>query len=62
MKRQGYKFAVAWISMNDEAECLDATEVQGFTTTILVADLFGKHESDVAHDIVRYRTKFISRK
>lgn len=56
-KRASYRFGVAWIAENDEPETLDADEIGGFISTLLLADLFGKEPGDVAADIVRYRNK-----
>lgn len=58
MKRQGYKFGVAWIAANDNSGNGDDVEtVAGYVSTLLLADLFGKEPAAVAADIVRYRTE-----
>lgn len=58
MKRASYRDGVAWIALNDEAgseDRLNEEVVKSYISTILLADLFGKPEEDVAKDIVRYR-------
>jgi len=55
--KRGYRFGVAWIAENDEPDTLDAEEVSGYISTLLLADLAGKDALVVAEDIVRYRTK-----
>lgn len=56
MARKGYRFGVRWIAMNDNAGSKDtAQEIAGYTTTKLLADLFGKHEESVALDISQAR-------
>ncbi|MBA2740983.1 MAG: hypothetical protein H0U46_03125 [Actinobacteria bacterium] len=55
--KRGYSFGVAWIAENDEPNTLDAEEVSGYISTLLLADLAGESAEDVASDIVRYRVK-----
>jgi hypothetical protein len=55
MKMQGIKFAVQWIADNDEPGDRDVESVAGYTSTILVADLFEKDRFDIARRIVRAR-------
>ena len=58
--KKGYKFGVAWIALNDESGTSDSLEigaVEGYPTTMLLADLFGKETSVVAKDIVKFREK-----
>jgi hypothetical protein len=58
MKRQGYKFGVAWVAENDNAGNGDSLDdIAGYVTTLLLADLFGKDSKDVARDIHEYRTR-----
>lgn len=57
MKRASYRNAVDFIAMNDEVDCLEVEQVQGFISTQLVADLFGVPTERVARDIVRLREK-----
>lgn len=60
MRRASYREGVAWIAMNDDAGSNDALEesaVQGYISTVLLADLFGVGTDRVARDVVRYRTK-----
>jgi hypothetical protein len=55
MKRPGYREAVRWIAANDEPTDLDAFNVAGYLTTVLVADLFGVDAERVAGDVVKLR-------
>ncbi len=58
MKREGYKFGVAWIAENDDVGSGDARDVEavaGYISTLLLADLFHKQPTNVAQDIVKYR-------
>lgn len=60
MKRAGYKEAVAWIAMNDDAagpEALDLEYTKGYVSTCLVADLFDVDAEKVGRDIIKYRLK-----
>lgn len=57
-KRASYRHGVSWIALNDNSggdDRLDAESVKGYISTLLLADLFGKPEEDVARDIVKYR-------
>lgn len=56
-RRASYRNGVDWIAMNDEPEDLDPDSVAGYISTLLLADLFGKPASEVAHDIIRVREK-----
>lgn len=56
-KRASYRYGVAWIAENDEPNILDADQVVGYISTLLLADLFGKDPDRVAADIVRYRER-----
>ena len=56
--RASYRAAIAWVAVNDSAGDPDAGDVavvSGLASCALVADLFGKDETDVARDVVRYR-------
>lgn len=55
MKRPGYREAVAWIALNDEAACVDLEEVQFQISVLLIADIFGISEERVGIDVIRYR-------
>lgn len=55
MKRQGYRWAVAWIAAEDDPEQCDVDAVAGTLTVALVADMFGKRAWDVASDVVHAR-------
>ncbi len=57
MKRASHRAGIEFIALNDELECLDPCEVDGYISTILLADLFGKDPMDVAEAVVRYRRK-----
>ena len=56
MKAQGYKFAVAWIAENDNPGDREEAEiVEAYPTVALVADIYGKDQSQVAKDVIKYR-------
>ena len=56
MKKQGYKFGVAWIARNDNAGNGDGVaEIAEYVTVLLLADLFGKTEAAVAADVFKAR-------
>ena len=55
-KRATYREAVQWIALNDApGDDGDVKEVQGYISTLLVADLFGADPYKVAIDVVRTR-------
>lgn len=57
MKRKGYRYAVAWIALNDnpgDNESLDI--LSGYVSVALVADLFGVSQYKVAQDVWIYRS------
>ena len=55
-KRASYLEAVRWIALNDDASTGHSVEViQGYVSTLLVADLFGADLKLVAIDIDRCR-------
>lgn len=56
-KRASYRAGVDWIALNDETAELDVEVVQGMISVCLLADLFEKHQEDVAADVVRQRKK-----
>jgi len=56
-KRASYRVGVAWIALNDEPEDLDASNVAGYISTTLLADLFDKDPEKVGEDVVRYRER-----
>jgi len=57
-KRQGYKFGVAWIAMNDSPNDGDDVEaVATYVSTLLLADLFGKDNKQVGKDVWEYRQR-----
>lgn len=56
MKRASYRHAVDWIALNDSAaDGADVNEIDGYPTTLLVADLFDVTTERVARDIARVR-------
>lgn len=55
MKRASYREAIEWIARNDDVDTLDEEAVSSYLTTGLVADLFGKEQSEVARAVVRFR-------
>jgi hypothetical protein len=53
-----YKDAIEWIARNDNpGDYETAEEISRYLTVGLVADLWGKSESDVAVDVERVRLK-----
>jgi len=56
-KTASYRFGVAWIAENDEPLERDVDQIDGFVSTLLLADLFGKDPAVVARDVLRYRIK-----
>lgn len=57
-KCQGYRFGVMWIGENDnpgDNHC--STELAGYISVMLLADLFDCCPEQVAEDVVRYRLK-----
>jgi hypothetical protein len=56
-KKQGYRFGVEWIGMNDEPLERDPEVIATFISTALLADLYGKEPLEVAKDIERFRIK-----
>jgi hypothetical protein len=57
MKTPSFKKACEWIALNDEPEELEVEAVEGYLSTQLVADIFGRHSDEVALKIVRIRLK-----
>jgi hypothetical protein len=55
--RASYRFGVEWIAENDEWAETDPQEIAGFISTLLLADLFGKHPLNVAQDIATLRLR-----
>ena len=50
-----YKYGISWIAENDEPEDMDVDSVDGYISTLLLADLFGKDPHEVAEKIVAKR-------
>jgi hypothetical protein len=50
-----YQHAVEWIAFNDDPDEMRVSRVAGYTTTKLVADIFGVSEHKVARDVVTVR-------
>lgn len=60
-KRPSYFEAVSWIARNDNAGNGDSrADIEGYISTLLVADLFGADPYLVSVDIARARHKFLS--
>lgn len=57
MKRASYREGVRWIADNDEPTVLDPGEISGFTTSLLLADLFGVEPERVGRDVARLRQR-----
>jgi hypothetical protein len=47
--------AIDWIAHNDEDSCMDVEAVRLSVTVALVADLFGKDQTDIAERVVKRR-------
>ena len=55
---KGYRFGVEWIGLNDNAGNSDnESEIAGYISTALLADLFSKDTAEVARDIVNFRKR-----
>jgi hypothetical protein len=54
-KRQGYRFGVRWIAMNDDPSTMNIDDIEGYISVGLLADLFGKDTRKVAEDVLQYR-------
>lgn len=59
MKRPGYRRAIEWIASNDEPTELEADEMDGLISVVLVADLFDIESARVAADVVKLRRKLL---
>lgn len=57
MSAKGIKYAVRWIAENDESAETDAEVLSGLATVLLVADLFGKDEADVARRVAAFKSR-----
>lgn len=56
--RQGYKFGVAWIALNDApGDNGSVDDIAGYVSTLLLADLFGKDNTVVAKDVFDFRLR-----
>ncbi len=55
MKRASYRHAIDWVAWNDDPETLEAEDIRGYISTLLVADLFGVEPERVALDIAEKR-------
>ena len=58
-KRASYRDGILWIAENDEPEELDVYTVEGFISTQLLADLFGKTPDHVARGVVNKRRSLL---
>lgn len=56
-KRASYRHGVDFIAWNDEPNETDADAMEGQLTIMLLADLFGKPESEVVRDVLRLRAR-----
>lgn len=56
-----YRYGVEWIAMNDEPSERDIEAMSGLISVCLLADLFGKDQSRVAEDVLRFRAKVAAR-
>lgn len=52
---KGYWYAVTWIAYNDDGITLDTEQIEGYITTMLVADLYGREPWEVALDVIKIR-------
>jgi hypothetical protein len=57
MKRASYREAVRWIAFNDEPSETDAESIEGYISTLLIADIFDVDPSKVAKDVLKERNK-----
>lgn len=57
MKRRGYRYGVAWISLNDDPLETDPEAISGLISVLLLADLFSVEPERVAQDVIRFRRK-----
>lgn len=57
MKRASYRDAIDMIAHNDEPTELDVESIRTYTTTQLVAEIFGATDHKVARDILRLRER-----
>jgi len=57
MRRASYRQGVAFIALNDEPTDLRVDDVSYYTTSLLLAELFGVEPERVGADVVRYRTR-----
>jgi hypothetical protein len=58
MQRASYRYAIAWIALNDNLGDDEAEDVlRGYLTVVMVADLFGVEPDRVAADVAKYRKK-----
>lgn len=56
-RRPAYKDAIFWLAMNDDHDPETPADVARLTTTILVADLFGRLAITVGRDVLKIRNK-----
>jgi hypothetical protein len=55
--RASYRHGVAFIALNDEPTDRCVESVSYYTTSLLLAELFGVEPERVGKDVVRYREK-----
>ena len=56
-KRASYRHGIRWIAENDEPNDLDVETVAFYVSTLLLADLFGRDNYEIARAIVRERER-----
>lgn len=57
-----YRHAVEWLALNDDAANDNPEDIARYTTTCLVADLWGKDQAVVGQDVANFRKKVKGRK
>lgn len=51
-KRPSYREALDWIAMNDDTEFMNEEDAPLSVTVTLVADLWGKDDETIRHDML----------
>jgi hypothetical protein len=52
-----YRRGIEYIALNDEPREMDESNMSGYASVHVLAEVFQKDEKDVARDVVRYRVK-----
>lgn len=55
MKRASYRKGIEMIAMNDAPTVMDPKAIAYFTTSLLLADLFGVEPERVGRDVAKFR-------